>query len=192
MKRKLKPILLATVLALGYTTTFAQKMVVNRELDTEKDGKMLVGYQLKDQLQKEPYAQWYNQEYKEYQTDKKAISDLKKQKLNSYKILAVLGTWCEDSHRELPRLIKILDEANYPENKLTLMAVNRKRETPTGEESLYNIQKVPTFIVFKYGKEIGRIAEMPQSGWIERDLLDILKKDDKSFKELFKKDDSKK
>ena len=72
------------------------------------------------------------------------------------------------------------------------MAVNRKRETPTGEESLYNIQKVPTFIVFKYGKEIGRIAEMPQSGWIERDLLDILKKDDKSFKELFKKDDSKK
>ena len=100
MKRKLKPILLATVLALGYTTTFAQKMVVNRELDTEKDGKMLVGYQLKDQLQKEPYAQWYNQEYKEYQTDKKAISDLKKQKLNSYKIHAVLGTWCEYSHRE--------------------------------------------------------------------------------------------
>jgi len=170
----------------------AQKVVVNRELETEKDGKMLVGIQLREQLQKEPYAKWYQQEYQEYQTDKKAIQELKKQKLNSYQIIAVLGTWCDDSHRELPRLLKILDEAKYPENRLTLLAVNRKRESPTGEEGLYNIQKVPTFIVFKYGKEVGRIVEMPKSGWLERDLLEILKKDDKSFKEYFKgKDDQK-
>jgi hypothetical protein len=88
--------------------------------------------------------------------------------------------------------MKILEEIKYPENKLTLLAVNRKRESPTGEEGLYNIQKVPTFILFKYGKEIGRITEMPKSGWLERDLLEILKKDDKSIKELFKSNDSKK
>ena len=161
-------------------------------METEKDGKMLLGIQLKDQLQKAPYADWYNTEYTGYQTDKKAIAELKKQKLGSYKIIAVIGTWCEDSHRELPRLMKILEEIKYPENKLTLLAVNRKRESPTGEEGLYNIQKVPTFILFKYGKEIGRITEMPKSGWLERDLLEILKKDDKSIKELFKSNDSKK
>jgi thiol-disulfide isomerase/thioredoxin len=192
MKKKLFPILLGTILTCSASIAQAQKVVVNREVETEKDGKMLLGIQLKDQLQKAPYADWYNTEYTGYQTDKKAIAELKKQKLGSYKIIAVIGTWCEDSHRELPRLMKILEEIKYPENKLTPLAVNRKRESPTGEEGLYNIQKVPTFILFKYGKEIGRITEMPKSGWLERDLLEILKKDDKSIKELFKSNDSKK
>lgn len=191
MKNKFIKLLFATAfLGTSYFIN-AQKVVVNRELETTQDGKMLVGIQLREQLQKAPYSDWYTTEYQEYQTDKKSISELKKQKIGTYHIIAVLGTWCDDSHRELPRLLKILDEAGYPENKLQLLAVNRKRESPTGEEGLYNIQKVPTFIVFKYGKEIGRILEAPKSGWIERDLLEILKKDDKSFKELFKKDDQK-
>jgi thiol-disulfide isomerase/thioredoxin len=192
MKKKVVRVLLGASLALSCSGIKAQKVVVNRELETTKEGKMLVGVQLKEQLLKSPYSDWYSPEYQEYQTDKKAIAELKKQKISTYQILVVLGTWCEDSHREIPRLMKILDEVQYPEKKLTLLAVNRKRESPTGEEGLYNIQKVPTIIVFKYGKELGRIIEMPKSGWLERDLLEILRKDDKSFKELFKKDDSKK
>jgi hypothetical protein len=52
-----------------------------------------------------------------------------------------MGTWCEDSHRDFPRLMKILEEVKYPENKLTIIAVNRKKESPTGDEGLYNIRK---------------------------------------------------
>ena len=65
-------------------------------------------------------------------------------------------------------------------------AVNRKKEAPSGEEGPFNIQKVPTIIVQKYGKEIGRIIESPQSGYLEKDLVEILKKDDSSFKDLLK------
>ena len=97
-----------------------------------------------------------------------------------------MGTWCEDSHREVPRLFKILEAANYPENRVTMIAVNRKKEAPSGEEGPFNIQKVPTIIVQKYGKEIGRIIESPQSGYLEKDLVEILKKDDSSFKDLLK------
>ena len=98
-----------------------------------------------------------------------------------------MGTWCEDSHRDFPRLMKILEAANYPENKLNIIAVNRKKESPTGDESLYNIQKVPTIILKRYGKEVGRIIEMPTTGYIERDLVQILKKNDSSvIKEIFK------
>ncbi|WP_283250772.1 hypothetical protein [Chryseobacterium capnotolerans] len=39
----------------------------------------------------------------------------------------------------------------------------------------------------QYGKELGRIVEMPTSGYIERDLAEILKKNDSSvIKEIFK------
>ena len=135
---------------------------------------------------KEPYSEWYIKEHDEYAIDQNAIKDLKKAKINTYNITLVMGTWCEDSHREVPRLFKILEAANYPENRVTMIAVNRKKEAPSGEEGPFNIQKVPTIIVQKYGKEIGRIIESPQSGYLEKDLVEILKKDDSSFKDLLK------
>lgn len=188
----MKKILLHSLLLMSFfggSVLFnAQKVVVNREVDTEKDGKMLLGHQLKDQFLKEPYASWYQKEHDEYAIDKNAVSQLKKEKINSYNITVFVGTWCEDSHRDYPRLMKILEEANYPTDKVTIIAVNRKKESPTGDEVKYNIQKVPTIIVEKYGKQIGRIVEMPTSGYIERDLVEILKKNDTSvIKEIFKK-----
>jgi thiol-disulfide isomerase/thioredoxin len=166
----------------------AQKVVVGREVETTNDGKMLLGNQLKSKFTEAPYADWYLKEHDEYAMDQKAISELKKDKISTYNLIVFMGTWCEDSHRDFPRLMKILDEVKYPESKLTIIAVNRKKESPTGDEARYNVQKVPTIIVEKYGKEIGRIVEMPTSGYIERDLVEILKKDDSSvIKEIFGK-----
>ncbi|KFF74588.1 thioredoxin [Chryseobacterium sp. P1-3] len=165
----------------------AQKVVINREVESQKDGKMLLGHQSKDQFLKAPYADWYVKEHDEYALDQKAISELKKERISSYDMIVFIGTWCEDSHRDFPRLMKILEEVSYPDSKLTIIAVNRKKESPTGDESLYNVQKVPTIIVKRYGKEVGRIVEMPTSGYIERDLAEILKKNDSSvIKEIFK------
>lgn len=167
----------------------AQKVVVNREVETTNDGKMLLGNQLKEQFLKEPYAEWYTKEFNEYALDEKAVGELKKNKINSYNLVVFIGTWCEDSHRDFPRLMKILQEVKFPDSRLTIIAVNRKKESPTGDESKYNVSKVPTIIVEKYGKEIGRIIEMPTTGYIERDLVEILKKDDQSvIKEIFKKE----
>lgn len=188
MKKLITNIFIASALLLAAQQINAQKVVVNREVETTEDGKMLLGHQLKDQFTKEPYAQWYVKEHDEYALDQKAIGELKKGKINTYNITVFMGTWCEDSHRDFPRLMKILEEVKYPEGKLTIIAVNRKKESPNGEESLFNIQKVPTIIVEKYGKELGRIIEMPTSGYIERDLVEILKKDDSSvIKEIFGK-----
>lgn len=180
MKKLITNIAVISCLALTAQQFSAQKVVVNREVETTNDGKMLLGHQLKDQFLKAPYADWYVKEHAEYAMDQKAINDLKKDKINSYNIIVFMGTWCEDSHRDFPRLMKILEEVKYPDNKLTIIAVNRKKESPTGDEGRYNIQKVPTIIVEKYGKEIGRIIEMPTTGYIERDLVNILKKDDQS------------
>lgn len=186
MKNFTKIFLIASALLLIFQSCQAQKVVVNREVETTNDGKMLLGYQTKDQLLKAPYDQWYNPEHDGYATDKKAIAELQKEKVGSYNMMLVLGTWCPDSHREVPRFFKILEEVNYPGSKLKIIAVNRKYEAPGGEESPYNIRRVPTIIVEKYGKEIGRIVESSTSGYLERDLLEILKKDTSSIKDLLK------
>lgn len=165
----------------------AQKTVVNREVETTEDGKMLLGHQLAGQFQKEPYSNWFSREFAEYELDMKAVAELKKRNLSTYNLTVFIGTWCEDSHRDFPRFMKILENAGYPEDSLTIIGVNRKKESPTGDEVRYNVQKVPTIIVEKYGKEIGRIVERSTTGYIERDLVEILKKDNNSaIKEIFK------
>lgn len=187
MKKFITNIVAFSSLFLAAQQLSAQKVVVNREVETQKDGKMLLGNQLKEQFLKAPYADWYVKEHDEYALDQKAVSELKKEKIGTYDMIVFMGTWCEDSHRDFPRLMKILEAVNYPENKLTIIAVNRKKESPTGDESLYNLQKVPTIILKRYGKELGRIIEMPTTGYIERDLVEILKKNDSSvIKEIFK------
>ncbi|SFH94762.1 TlpA family protein disulfide reductase [Halpernia frigidisoli] len=186
MKNINKALILGSLLFLILHSCESKKVIVNREVDSKNDGKMLLGTQTLNQFQKEPYDTWYKEEHDGYAFDNDAIAELKKAKISSYNITVFLGTWCPDSHREFPRFIKILENLNYPTQKLTIIAVNRKKEAPNGEEGKFNIQKVPTFIISKYGKEIGRIVESPKSGWLERDLLEILKKDDTSIKGLFK------
>ena len=186
MKKIIKSLFAAATILLVAQSCEVQKVVVNREVDTTNDGKMLLGTQTKSQLLKEPYSIWYTKEHDQYTLDEATVAQLKKEKLNSYNITLVMGTWCEDSHREVPRLMKLLETLKYPEQKLNIIAVNRKKESPSGEEGIYNIQRVPTIIVQKYGKEIGRIVETPKTFYVEKDLLEIIKKDNSSIKDLFK------
>ncbi|MDY0931282.1 thioredoxin family protein [Chryseobacterium sp. CFBP8996] len=188
-KKIITNIFTLSVLTLAMQQFNAQKVVVNREVETTNDGKMLLGNQLKEQFMKEPYSEWYTKEFNEYALDQKAVGELRKNNITSYNLIVFVGTWCEDSHRDFPRLMKILEEVKYPDSRLAIIAVNRKKESPTGDEVKYNVSKVPTIIVEKYGKEIGRIIEMPTTGYVERDLVEILKKDDGSvLKEIFKKE----
>ena len=86
------------------------------------------------------------------------------------------NSWFDEEYNSYEYDPQVLKELKFPEEKLTLIAVNRKIETPNGEDVPYNIRRVPTIIVKKYGKEAGRIIEMTQSGSIETDLLNIIKK----------------
>lgn len=188
MKKIITNLVTVSALLMAGQQLSAQKVVVGREVETTEDGKMLLGNQLKEKFSETPYADWYVKEHDDYTMDQKAIGELRKYKINSYNIVVFLGTWCEDSHRDFPRLMKILEEVKYPESKLTIIAVNRKKESPTGDEVKYNVHKVPTIILERYGKEVGRIIEMPTTGYIERDLVEIVKKDDQSvIKEIFNK-----
>lgn len=170
----MKKYILVGMMLVTLSACMSNKVVVNRQIEHPKYGQMLLGEQTREQFSISPFNEWYDKEYAEYEPDEESITALKKKKLGAYHIIAFVGTWCSDSHRELPRMMKILDAIKYPQNKLSIIGLNRKMESPSGEEGVYNIRKVPTFIVKRYGVEVGRIVEFPNSGFLEKDLLEII------------------
>lgn len=147
--------------------------IFNRVI-THKDGtKMLFGGVEESAFHKAPFSTWYLTEYDSYQTKPEMIKDFKG-KLKRYRIEVFMGTWCEDSKREYPRLMKILKEAKFPEKRMITYAVNENKRSFYGEELSKDIRFVPTIIFYKGGKEVGRIVESPVSGSLEEDILMIV------------------
>ncbi|RBW55248.1 thioredoxin [Tenacibaculum sp. E3R01] len=139
----------------------------------DKDGN-LIGIATRKDFQQEPYgSDWFNDFYSYYEIEKATAQKLEKN-LNGIKIKAFMGTWCGDSKREIPNFYKLLDEAKFNYKKLEMITVNRQKKAD-GLEKGFNIIRVPTFIFYKNGKEIGRFVEHAHDGsTIEDDILKII------------------
>lgn len=116
----------------------------------------------------------YGVEYPNYQPDSATVKTLKPL-LKDKKITIVMGTWCGDSHLQVPRFYKILDALEISEKETTLICVDRSKKAENGLIDNLNILHVPTFIFTANGKEIGRIVESPGET-LEKDMLSILAK----------------
>ena len=132
----------------------------------------LVGIANKESFNQAPYVNWFNQKYGSYNPDAATIATLKKE-LKGIKIKGFMGTWCGDSKRETPHFYKVLELANFNLNNFQLITVNRGKRTPDNLQEGLNIIKVPTFIFYKDGKEIGRFVERVRES-LEKDMLKIV------------------
>jgi len=136
-----------------------------------QDSLMLVGRFTFDNWQKE--MNW--QLDTDYHIDNLKIIELDNLiAKNNISFIIFAGSWCPDSRSELPKIIELFKEANISDNKYELLGVDRMKFEPSGKYLQYKIERVPTLIVLKDGKEIGRIIEYPQKEWIE-DILEIIK-----------------
>ncbi|MCK5086606.1 MAG: thioredoxin family protein [Melioribacteraceae bacterium] len=145
----------------------------NKIMIEEKSGKpYLIGICNREAFSDSNFAWWFNSNYDQYQVDSSEVIELKKE-INNYDITIVMGTWCSDSRREVPRFYKILDAIDYPTDKLTLINVDRKMKSIANEVDKMNIEYVPTIIIYRNEKEIGRIIETPED-ILEKDLLLII------------------
>lgn len=166
--------LLFVFLMLCITCASAQEF--NKEIKTENGQQFLVGQINLEGLQSEPYVNWFQNRYENYHPDETMVA-LFKEKLKDCNIKLFLGTWCGDSKRETPKLIKILEAADFPMNQLKIVALDYRKghykTSPTGEEKGLNIIKVPTIIFLKEGKEINRIVESPLET-LEEDIAQIV------------------
>ncbi|VAX29675.1 hypothetical protein MNBD_IGNAVI01-3184 [hydrothermal vent metagenome] len=142
----------------------------------EKTGKpILIGLFDRTAFQDSNYAWWFNSGYKFYATDSVVVNELGSVDLDSVNVTIVMGTWCSDSRREVPRFFKIIDELKMPKENIKIIGVNRKLKSDGEDISSLDIKRVPTFIFYKNQKEIGRIIETLEVS-LENDILKILKK----------------
>lgn len=106
-------------------------------------------------------------------------------------VVCVLGTWCGDSRREVPRFWKLMESAANPNLRLRMFAVGRKDDAaalakseavgaPRDIRAVWGVTLVPTFIFRADGEELGRIIEIP-TGTLEGDAAKIVATADAAF-----------
>jgi thiol-disulfide isomerase/thioredoxin len=138
----------------------------------------ILGYFKREQLYRTPHCEWYLTGYDNYKPDSLVIGRLKAAGTGNISIKVVMGTWCPDSRREVPRFLHILDLWQFPGDKVTFIGVDEQKQSPVGEYQDLGIQRVPTFIVYKNNVEAGRIIENPVTS-LEQDMLNILARNEK-------------
>ncbi|MFI5195960.1 MAG: thioredoxin family protein [Chitinophagales bacterium] len=153
----------------------AQNAAYNVSKD-EKNGELVYnGLITFDDLNKELTFTWLKSGHDEYKPEETATNYLRTH-LKDYSMAVFLGTWCDDSHYLIPKFEKILLIVDYPLSRLSMYGVDRAKTTKNGVDKTYNITLVPTIILFKGGKEVGRITETVQKS-VEADLAAIIEKD---------------
>lgn len=115
----------------------------------------------------------FAKEYTDFEVDAAAQTQLPllaQQTAEGQSLLVLFGTWCHDSQREVPRLLKLLNAAEADMSKVRLVAVNYEKEDPQGIAKAHKLRYTPTIILLKDDKELGRIVERPKQS-LAQDLV---------------------
>lgn len=163
--------ILIAVALLTIKYTFAQTPF---EILKDNDGsKMLKGLISRDIIENDTSFSWYANGQKFYKPNENAIYGLKKN-ADSLQLVVFMGTWCEDSHFVIPKFFSLTDAAGFSNDRISLIAVDRNKKTLSHLAEAWNVVNVPTIIVMKKGKEIGRVIEYGKSGIFDKDLSELV------------------
>ncbi|MDZ4810478.1 MAG: thioredoxin family protein [Bacteroidota bacterium] len=169
----MKKFTFAAVFALLLSTfSFAQNQY--QVLVERPNEKTLKGIISREVLLSDTSFHWYAENLKGYKPNASALEGLQKNK-DSIQLLTFMGTWCEDSHSVIPKFYSLLDAAGFSQDRVTLIGVDRKKTTLSHLSEALNVTKVPTIIVLKNGKEMGRVVEYGKYGLFDMELGEILK-----------------
>ncbi len=165
--------LLLFVLLLFSSVTFITAQDSARVVQDEETGKpMLIGPCAREAFSDTSFSWWFNTEYEQYNPDSVTVKEIE-YNYDDVKTTIVMGTWCSDSQEQVPRFFKVMDEAGYPADDVSIICVDRERKDYSGMVDSLNIELVPTFIFYKDGNELGRIIETPKQT-MEEDIFEIL------------------
>ena len=133
------------------------------------------------QLQNSEHNSWFMDKYDAHPLNETLVSQIDSL-FSEIEVTIFMGTWCEDSQREVPSFFRIIDalDANNQINRL--VGLNKDKVSHDGSAEEAGITNVPTFIFSKKGVEINRIVEFPIIS-LEQDMFDILQ--DKGYKHAY-------
>lgn len=148
------------------------EVTADATITSEEQETMLTGKISKEDLQSEPYKSWFSENYQAYEPAEEPLETVSKN-INDYEIEVYMGTWCQDSRREVPKFFKLLEEAGYNLDNLTVYGVDRNKVLPDGTEVSTDFEMVPTIVFYKNGEEVNRFVEFPQET-LEKDVAKIV------------------
>ena len=165
----MKKFLSISVFALCMHTAFAQQ-----EITREADGtKIIKGFFTKQELTGDSAFAWFAQTQKGFIPKPAAVAAFKAMK-DSINIIVFGGTWCGDTKQLLPHFFSLTEAAGFPAERITMLGVDRSKKTVQHLTEAFGIINVPTFIIMKNGKEIGRVVEYGKYGAVDRELGEIV------------------
>ncbi len=128
-----------------------------------------------DDINKNGHAEWFASNQQGYTPNALAVEAFKKHG-SSIHIIAFVGTWCDDTKFVLPKFYSIIKAASFPEQKISLIGTDRNKKTHSYLTEALNVDNVPTFIVMKDGKELGRVVEYGKYGMWDKELGEVINK----------------
>lgn len=171
----MKNILLLTCLFLAGcdTTNTPAPLPVTTGVTLEEGTPFIVGKINRSNLLTYEHSQWYKKEYDFFKLNQEWIAQMQPY-TEGVSFQLFLGTWCEDSQREVPGMLKILDALGVQAQGNVFYAVDEDKRTLENYEEGLNIIQIPTLILFKEGKEMNRIVEFPVES-LYKDIAKIFK-----------------
>jgi thiol-disulfide isomerase/thioredoxin len=149
---------------------FAQSQA---EISRDNNGdKILKGIISRKELENDTAFTWWAENLKGYTPQSQAVAELKKNQ--NIQFITFMGTWCDDSRFIVPKFYSLLDAAGFPQDKVSLIGVDRSKKTLSHLAEALNIENVPTIIVMNNGKEIGRVVEYGKYGVFDKELGEII------------------
>jgi cyclophilin family peptidyl-prolyl cis-trans isomerase/HEAT repeat protein len=120
----------------------------------------------------------YVQRKSDYKPDASVVEMMKTYVRPGDRVEVFMGTWCDDSQREVPKFLRITEDLKTQfgvDLPVRFVAVDRAKQQPAALLAGKSLQKVATFIYYRGDQEVGRIVERP-SGLFEDDLLTLAAK----------------
>lgn len=163
------------ILALLFSVIKISAQTQAKPFQTIMDGntKILKGLLNRDDIEKDTTFNWFKQNYNLGMANMPAITAFQRN-APKFQVVVFAGTWCEDTQNLLPVFYRLVDKSNYPDSNITLIGVDRKKATLNNLSSAFQIKEVPTFIIMKDGKEVGRVVEYGKYGQIDKELGEIV------------------
>lgn len=125
-------------------------------------------------LQNDPSFNWYNSSSSGYTPDIRIVNAMEAAK-GKVQFILFGGTWCEDTQFILPKFFKLQEQSGIPDESISFFGVDREKKTLSNFADAFKITNVPTIILMKDGKEIGRIVEYGKTGKWDEELAAMLK-----------------
>jgi thiol-disulfide isomerase/thioredoxin len=169
----MKRIFIIACLLIIYCVGFSQAQYEVSQDPKHPEVKVLRGIVNKYLIQNDTSFNWYNSSRSIYRPDTATLNAFERAK-EKVQIVIFGGTWCEDTQYVLPKFFKLQEQSGFPDNRITFFGVNREKKSLESIAEAFGITNVPTIIILKNGKELGRVVEYGKTGKWDKELADIL------------------